>query len=152
MNERINLGKNAPHMYDKLISLKHDMQALIKDANINEGFSHLLLLRASQINGCAFCVRLHTKDALDTNESIERISVLPAWRETAYFDEKERASLQLVESICYIRDSHIPDDVYERAKKVLNEKEILAVQWLALVINALNILAISSRLEVKKEE
>lgn len=152
MNERINLGKSAPHMYDKLVSLKHDMQVLVKDANIKEGFSHLLLLRASQINGCAFCVRLHTKDALEVGESIERVSVLPAWKETGYFDEKERASLQLVESICYIRDSHIPDDVYEKVKEVLNEKEILAIEWLALIINALNILAISSRLEVKQED
>ncbi|WP_206732102.1 carboxymuconolactone decarboxylase family protein [Halarcobacter ebronensis] len=88
MDKRINLGKKAPHMYDKLISLKHDMQALIKDANINEGFSHLLLLRASQINGCAFCVRLHTKDALNSGESIERVSVLPAWRETEYLMKK----------------------------------------------------------------
>ncbi|RXJ54147.1 carboxymuconolactone decarboxylase family protein [Candidatus Marinarcus aquaticus] len=149
MDKRINLGKKAPHMYDKLISLKHDMQALIKDANMNEGFSHLLLLRASQINGCAFCVRLHTKDALDTGENIERISVLPAWRETEYFNEKERASLELVEAICYIKDTHFPNKVYEEAKEVLDEKEILAVEWLALIINALNILAISSRLEVK---
>ncbi|RXJ90829.1 alkylhydroperoxidase [Arcobacter sp. CECT 8983] len=149
MDKRINLGKEAPHMYDKLISLKHDMQALIKDANINEGFSHLLLLRASQINGCAFCVRLHTKDSLDAGETIERVSVLPAWRETEYFNEKERVSLELVEAICYIKDTHIPDTLYEKAKEVLTKKEILAVEWLALVINALNILAISSRLEVK---
>ncbi|RXJ93517.1 alkylhydroperoxidase [Malaciobacter molluscorum] len=149
MDKRINLGKEAPHMYDKLISLKHDMQALIKDANINEGFSHLLLLRASQINGCAFCVRLHTKDSLDAGETIERVSVLPAWRETGYFDKKERACLELVEAICQIRDTHVPEYVYENAKEVLTKKEILAVEWLALVINALNILAISSRLEVK---
>jgi AhpD family alkylhydroperoxidase len=149
MSERINLGKKVPHMYDKLISLKQDMKALIKDANINEGFSHLLLLRASQINGCAFCVRLHTKDALNVGESTERISVLPAWRETGYFDEKERASLELIEAICHIRDTHIPDKIYEDIKKILDEDEIIAVEWLGLVINALNILAISSRLEVK---
>lgn len=149
MTSRINLGKTNPNMFDKVIELKNEVKLLMNKANIKEGFSHLLLLRASQINGCAFCLRLHTKDALNCGESIERISVIPTWRETQYFNEKERASLALIEAICNISQGHVPDEVYEDATKVLNEDEITAVQWSAIIINTLNRIAISSRYEVK---
>jgi AhpD family alkylhydroperoxidase len=151
MTNRINLGKTNPNMFDKVIELKNEVKLLMNKAKIEEGFSHLLLLRASQINGCAFCLRMHTKDALHCGESIERISVIPAWRETQYFNEKERASLALIEAICNISQGQVPDKVYEDATKVLNEDEITAVQWSAIVINTLNRIAIISRYEVKAE-
>lgn len=149
MTNRINLGKSNPDIFNKVIDLKNEVKVLMKKGNIKEGFSHLLLLRASQINGCAFCLRMHTKDAIDCGESIERISVIPTWRETQYFNEKERASLALIEAICNISQGHVPDEVYENATKVLNEDEIAAVQWSAIVINTLNRIAICSRYEVK---
>lgn len=151
MTNRINLGKTNPNMFDKVIELKNEVKLLMNKAKIEEGFSHLLLLRASQINGCAFCLRMHTKDALACGESIERISVIPAWRETQYFNEKERVSLALIEEICNISQGQVPDEVYEDATKVLNEDEITAVQWSAIIINTLNRIAITSRYEVKAE-
>ncbi|MNE63621.1 Carboxymuconolactone decarboxylase family protein [compost metagenome] len=106
-------------------------------------------LRASQINHCAFCIRLHTRDALASDESSDRIAVLPAWRETGYFDLKERAQLALVEAITLVADGQVPDAVYEQAASALSKEEISAVEWLAVVINAWNRIAIASRYPVK---
>ena len=89
MSERINLGKSAPKLYQTLVSLDQLASEAVTSAGIAEGFSHLLVLRASQINQCAYCVRVHARDALASGETIDRISVLPAWRETSYFNEKE---------------------------------------------------------------
>jgi AhpD family alkylhydroperoxidase len=93
MPERINLGKSAPALYQAVTGLEKLTAEAVAFANIPDGFAHLLRLRASQLNQCAFCVRMHTRDALASGESSDRISVLPAWRETGYFTEKERASL-----------------------------------------------------------
>ncbi|RXJ80526.1 carboxymuconolactone decarboxylase family protein [Arcobacter sp. F2176] len=149
MTNKINLKKSNPTIFNKVIELNNEVKLLIKKANIEESFFHLLLLRVSQINGCAYCLRMHTKDALDCGESIERISVIPAWRETQYFNEKERASLSLVEAISNIIQGQVPNEVYEDVKEVLNEDEIAAVEWSAITMNTLNRIAIASRYEVK---
>ncbi|WP_044415055.1 carboxymuconolactone decarboxylase family protein [Halarcobacter anaerophilus] len=150
MTHRINLKKEVFSMYEKLSSMEEELKKLILDAKIEEGFFHLLKLRASQINKCAYCVRLHTKDALACGETIERISVIPAWEETEYFSLKERACLALVEEITTISEKQVPKEVYEEAIETLTKDEIVAVEWLAIVINSWNRLAISSRYIVKE--
>src|SRR3954470_922354 len=115
MTERINLGKSSPKLYQAVAGLERLASDALASAGIAEGFSHLLRLRASQLNQCAYCVRLHTHDALASGESIDRVSVLPAWRETEYFNGKERASLELIEAITLISDVQVPDLVYEQA-------------------------------------
>ncbi|QDF28802.1 carboxymuconolactone decarboxylase family protein [Halarcobacter anaerophilus] len=150
MTHRINLKKEVFSMYEKLSSMEEELKKLILDAKIEEGFFHLLKLRASQINKCAYCVRLHTKDALSCGETIERISVIPAWEETEYFSSKERACLALVEEITTISEKQVPKEVYEEAIETLTKDEIVAVEWLAIVINSWNRLAISSRYIVKE--
>jgi alkylhydroperoxidase family enzyme len=92
---------------------------------------------------------MHARDALASGETMDRLSVLPAWRETDYFNEKERAALALVEAVTLIADGQLPDSVYEQAAGVLSNEEIAAVEWLAVVINAWNRIAISSRTPVK---
>jgi AhpD family alkylhydroperoxidase len=149
MSERVNLGKSAPNLYGAVAGLDKLASEGAAKAGLAKGFTHLLRLRASQINQCAFCVRMHTSDALASGESIDRISVLPAWRETGYFDAKECASLELVEAITLISDGQVPDAVYEHAATRLSNEEISAVEWLAVVINAWNRIAISSRYPVK---
>jgi len=148
MSERINLGKAAPNLYEQVSALETELGGYLETAGIDTSFSHLLRLRASQINKCAFCARLHTKDALDGGVDIERISVLPAWRETDCFDGKEKASLALLEAITLISDGQVPDDVYEQAQSQLSEKEIAAIEWLSVVINTWNRIAITSRYKV----
>ena len=96
MSERVNLGKSVPALYQSVIELDRLVSAALATAGIAEGFSHLMRLRASQINQCAFCIRLHTRDALASGESTDRVAVLAAWRETKYYTLKERAALRKV--------------------------------------------------------
>jgi AhpD family alkylhydroperoxidase len=136
MSARVNLGKAAPELYQAV-------------SRLDEGFCHLLKLRASQINQCAFCVRMHTRDALASGESTDRLSVLTAWRETEYFTQKERAALELVEAITLISDGQVPDSVYAKAVEALSSEEMVAIEWLSVVINTWTRIAISSRYPVK---
>jgi AhpD family alkylhydroperoxidase len=149
MPGRVNLGKTRPELYQTVSSLDKLASRAAKDAGFDDGFCHLLRLRASQINQCAFCVRLHTRDAQASGEALDRISVLPAWRETHYFTAKERAALELVEAITLISDGQVPDSVYENAAELLSADEISAVEWLSVVINVWNRIAISSRYSVE---
>jgi len=149
MESRVNLGKAAPALYQSVIALDRLASDYAASVGIAEGFAHLLRLRASQINQCAFCVRLHTRDALASGESSDRIAVLVAWRETGYFTSKERAALELVEAITLISDGQVPDLIYEQAAIILSKDEISAIEWLAVVINIYNRIAIPSRYPVK---
>jgi AhpD family alkylhydroperoxidase len=148
MEKRVNPGKVAPQLYQAVIALDRTANEYAASAGLVEGFTHLLRLRASQLNQCAFCVRMHTRDALASGESIDRISVLPAWRETAYFDDKEKAALALCEAVTLIAHDQVPDSVYAQAAAVLSNEEIAAVEWIGIVINAWNRIAISSRYPV----
>ena len=148
MQERVNLGQAGRDLYQAMLALEGKLASALSAASIDKGFSHLLRLRASQINQCAFCVRMHARDALADGESQDRLGVLPAWRETGYFNEQERAALELVESITLVAADQVPDAVYERAAGVLNAEQIAAVAWLAVVINAWNRIAIASRYPV----
>lgn len=149
MTERPNLGKSAPAIYQAVVALDRLVSDALASAGIGPGFAHLLRLRASQINHCAYCIKVHTRDALASGEAAERATVLPAWRETDYFSEKERAALELVEAITLIAEDQVPDAIYERAAAVLSKNEIVAIEWLAVVINSWNRIAISSRYPVK---
>ena len=146
---RIKLGKAVPELYQTLGSLDEVVTVAGEAADMDTGFMHLLRLRASQINQCAYCVRLHTRDALASGETADRISLVSAWRHTEYFDDKERAALALVEAITLIADGQVPDEVYAQADAVLSEQEIAAVESLAVVINAWNRFSIASRVRVK---
>ena len=149
--KHVNLAQAVPELYKTVIELDKISTQKIKEAGINEGFSHLLKLRASQINQCSFCVRMHTQDAVKCGESIERIALTSAWRESEYFDAKERAALILIEEITLIAQQHFPDAAYENATKELNQDEIAAIEWLAIVINTWNRIAISSQYSVIPE-
>ena len=149
MTNRINLGKSAPKLYQAVAALDPLASEALASAGIADGFSHLLRLRASQLNQCAFCIRLHTRDAIANGASSDRISVLPAWRETEYFNQKERAALELVEAITLISDGQVPDAIYVQAAANLSSDEVSAIEWLAVVMNTWNRIAISSRYLVK---
>lgn len=150
--QRINLGKANPALYQAMLKLEELASQAARSVGLEDGFCHLLRLRASQINQCAFCVRMHARDAQASGESIDRISVLPAWRESQYFTGKEAAALALVETITSISDDQVPDAVYAAAAASLSGEEIAAVEWLAVVINAWNRIAISSRYPVKPDQ
>jgi len=149
VSERPNLKQSAPALYQAVVALDRLVSEALATAGIGQGFAHLLRLRASQINHCAYCIKVHTRDALASGEAAERATVLPAWRETDYFSDKERAALELVEAVTLISQDQVPDAVYERAAGVLSKEEIVAIEWLAIVINSWNRIAISSRYPVR---
>jgi AhpD family alkylhydroperoxidase len=148
---RVNLGKSAPDLYQAVVKLNRSASEFVASAGIAEGLSHLLRLRASQLNQCAYCVRLHTRDALASGESSDRISMLTAWRESQYFTDKERAAIALIEAVTLIAEGQVPEAVYTEAALVLSDQEISAIEWLGVVINAWNRIAISSRYPVRPE-
>ncbi|CAB1208467.1 carboxymuconolactone decarboxylase family protein [Acinetobacter bouvetii] len=147
--QRINLGKSAPELYKTVLELENLSMQKVQQAGMDIGFSHLLKLRASQINQCAFCVRMHTQDAIKVGETVDRIALISAWPESEYFSEKERAALSLIEEITLIAQQHFPDNAYAQAAQVLSADEITAIEWIAIVINTWNRIAISSQYQVK---
>ena len=144
MNPRLDFPNAAPAAFRAMLTLQQqaDRSALAPR------LLHLVKLRASQINGCAFCLRMHSRDALASGESADRLAVLPGWRETGYFSAKEQAGLALTEAITHIADGQLPDEVYAAAAAQLNPAEIASIEWLAIVINMWNRVAISSRYPV----
>src|SRR3954466_14025386 len=120
--------------------------AAASDAGLEPELLELVRIRASQINGCAFCLDMHTKDARAKGETEQRIYALNAWAETPFFGARERAALALAEAITLVHDGRVPDEVYREAAGVFKEDEIAAVIWCAIVINAYNRSAITTRM------
>jgi len=146
---RVLLGRVTPQLRDVLVDLERRTNELAAATGISPAFAHLLRLRASQMNGCAYCVRLHTREALELGESSDRIALVPVWRESQYFTEKEGAFLALIEAMTLISEGQIPDELYARVSGVLSEDEIAAVEWVGITINAWNRMSIASRPYVK---
>ena len=114
-------------------------------ARLEPRLFELVKIRASQINGCAYCIDMHTKDARLAGESEQRIYALNAWRETPFFTDRERAALEWTEAVTRVGDSHVPDDLYERVASQFDEAELVALTFGVVVINSWNRLSISFR-------
>ncbi|HEX5110854.1 MAG TPA: carboxymuconolactone decarboxylase family protein [Vicinamibacterales bacterium] len=106
---------------------------------------HLVEVRASQINHCAYCIDMHTKDARLAGETEQRIYALSAWREAPFFSERERAALEWTEAVTLVGDTHVPDDVYERVRQQFDEAELVALTFGVIVINSWNRLNVPFR-------
>lgn len=143
MKERMDLGKVEPQLYQGMIGLERAVSA----AGLDKKLQELIKIRASQINGCAFCLDMHTKDARKSGESEQRIYALNAWRETPFYTPAERAALALTEAVTLVASSHVPDEVYEEAARHFNENEIAKIIMAIVAINAWNRIAIATRKE-----
>ena len=108
---------------------------------------HLVALRASQINGCAFCLDMHWKDLRAAGESEERIYSLDVWRESPLYSERERAALELCEAMTLVAETHVPDDVWERARASFDDDELAQLVIAISAINSWNRLNITARVE-----
>src|SRR5438477_11580164 len=141
MEHRIAYNKYSPNALHAMFALeKH-----LKSSTIEEKLLHLVKLRASQINGCAYCIDMHSIDARAAGETEQRLYALDAWRETPFFTDRERAGLAWIEAVTLVSQTHVPDAVYDEAKKHFSEKEISDLTFIASTINAWNRLAIASR-------
>jgi len=114
-------------------------------AKIDPKLFELVKTRASQINGCAYCLDMHTKDARHNGETEQRLYALSAWRETPFYTDRERAALEWTEAVTLVSDSHVPDDVFERVSAQFSEPELVALTFGVVVINCWNRLSIAFR-------
>lgn len=144
-NERVALAEAAPTPYRSLLTLYRQVLDHCAAVDLPPALLELVKIRISALNGCAYCLRLHTRDAVANGESQERLAVLPAWRETGYFTDQERSALALAEAITRVGEGQVPDAVYHGAAAHLSDEQIAAVAWLAVAMNALNRVAITSR-------
>lgn len=139
MKTRINLNQIDPEAYKAMMG----MENYIHKSGLDKKYYELIKIRTSQINGCAYCLDMHTRDARKLGETEQRIYVLPAWRETSFFTEEEKAILALTEEITSIQ-GHVSDATFDNAITVLGEKTTQQVIFAAITINGWNRLAISS--------
>jgi AhpD family alkylhydroperoxidase len=117
----------------------------LDQAGIDPRLRELIRVRASQINGCAYCIDMHTKDARAIGETEQRLYALPAWRETPYFTERERAALAFTESVTLVADGHVPASDYDAVAAVFSPGEVAALVSLIVAINAWNAISVATR-------
>src|SRR4051812_245894 len=143
MKPRMEYWKVAPVAFKAMSSL----EAYLHDCGLDKALLHMVKLRASQMNGCAYCIDMHWKDARAAGETEQRLYGLDAWREAPYYTDRERAALQWVEALTTITDGHAPDAAFDALRAHFSEREIVDLTLLAAQINAWNRLAIATRLE-----
>jgi len=142
MNVRLNYGKVAAGIYDAMGRLDQ----YLGRCGVEEPLLHLVRLRASQINGCAYCLDMHWKDLRARGESEQRLYSLDAWRESPYYTERERAALAWTEAVTLITDGHVSDEVHQQVRPHFTEKELSDLTLAVATINAWNRLSIAARL------
>ncbi len=141
MEERIHYVKIAPGAIHAVLGV----EKYLRECGLEEGLLHLIRLRASQINGCAYCLDMHWKDLRAIGESEQRLYSLDAWEESPYYSERERAALAWTEAVTRVAETHVPDEVYEKAKKQFSEKELADLTLAVAAINMWNRLNIAGR-------
>ena len=141
MKPRLNAYQAAPAVMKAMMALESQVVA----NGLEPVLMELVKIRASQINGCAFCLHMHTRDARAKGEKEERIYLLDAWRESPLFSPRERAALAWTEAVTLVSQTHVPDEVYEQARAEFPEEELVKLTLLVTTINAWNRFAISFR-------
>ena len=141
MKPRMNFYQAAPETIDALNALENK----VKGSGLEQSLIELVKTRASQINGCALCINMHTQDAPKHSETEQRLYLLNAWREAPVYTERERAALAWTEAVTLISETHAPDDVYQQVREHFSETETVNLTMLIATINTWNRLAISSR-------
>ncbi|MDO3401444.1 carboxymuconolactone decarboxylase family protein [Mycolicibacterium neoaurum] len=148
MLPHVNISKQFAEPYKTFAALDAQVKAAIEQAELPVQLAELVKIRVSQINGCAFCLRMHTRDALAAGESSDRLAVLPAWWESQYFTEQEQAALMLAERVTRIGDEHRAAPALVDIEAALTAQQIAAVTWLVVVMNGWNRIAITSHYPV----
>src|SRR5881227_960857 len=141
MQPRINIGKAAPGVYQAMMGLGN----YLHQSGLELSLIDLIALRASQINGCAYCIDMHWKDLRANGESEQRLYGLDAWEESPYYTDRERAALRWAEAITNIQDGHASDDAYQPVRGQFSDKEIADLTLAITTINGWNRLSIAAR-------
>lgn len=143
MSQRISIPRLAPELYKAVGAL----DAAVTSAGIDNRLLHLLKLRASQINGCAYCVDLHVKEALADGIDAQTLHLVSVWRESPFFDARDRAVLEWTESVTLLADTGVPDAVYDAIRAEFSESDIARLTIAIGTINIWNRIAVSSRMQ-----
>ncbi|MFF5521854.1 carboxymuconolactone decarboxylase family protein [Streptomyces coeruleorubidus] len=146
---RIFIDKQSPEAFHALLQTSEAVRTVAAEAGLDRTVVELINLRVSQMNGCAYCLDLHTKTSLRSGESAQRLGVLAAWRDTEVFTQQERAALALAEVTTDPRDSASQAAAHQAAREVLTDDQISAAIWVAVTINAFNRVSIMSRHPVR---
>lgn len=141
MEARIDYAKAARGAYEAMLGL----EKYLHQCGLEQPLLDLIKLRVSQINGCAYCLDMHWKDLRANGETEQRLYGLDAWEESPYYSDRERAALAWAESVTKVRETHVPDEVYAKAKKQFSDKELADLTLAVATINAWNRLAIAGR-------
>ncbi len=143
MPARLNYVKTVPAVAQAMSGLDH----VVRDSGLEPSLLELIKLRSSQLNGCAYCLDMHAKDARAAGETEQRIYLLDAWRESPLYSARERAALAWTEAVTLVSHGHVPDDVYEQAHQQFTEPELVTLTLAVVAINGWNRLSIAFRAE-----
>lgn len=141
METRVNILKTTPEAYKAMMAL----EKFIASTSLTPTHKELIKIRASQINGCAYCINMHTRDARKLDETEQRIYLLNAWRETKLYTEEEQAILALTEEVTLIQN-HVSKETYDNARRLFDEEYLVAIIMMITTINAWNRIAISTEM------
>lgn len=141
---RIDYMKKAPAALRPML----DLERYLHQSGLGEGLIHLIKMRASQINGCAYCIDMHSKDARAGGETEQRLYALAAWHEAPFFSERERAALAWTDALTLISENDVSDDLYDEVRAHFSEKDLVDLTMVVVVINGWNRLAIPFRTPV----
>jgi AhpD family alkylhydroperoxidase len=141
MNARIDLMRVTPGIIQAMLGLERQVRTSSLDGTLLD----LVRMRASQLNGCAYCLDMHTKDARAGGETEQRLYALPAWRATPFYSARERAALDWTEALTLVSETHVPDDVYERVREQFTEDELMHLSLAVVSINGWNRLNVAAR-------
>jgi len=138
---RFDYARAAPAGYRAMLGL----ESFLHDCGLEVALIHLIKLRVSQINGCAFCIDMHWKDLRAIGETEQRLYALDAWRESPFYTDRERAALLWAEAVTRVTDGHVPDEVYDQVRTEFDDQGVANLTFAVATINAWNRLAIASR-------
>ena len=141
MEPRLDVSKIDPKAYHAMSAL----EAYVRNSGLEPALLELVKMRASQVNGCAYCIDMHSKDARAGGETEQRLYALNAWRETPFFTDRERAALAWTEAVTLVAEGHVPDAVYQEARQRFTDEELVNLTMAVVTINGWNRLSIAFR-------
>jgi AhpD family alkylhydroperoxidase len=141
MQPRLDLSKTAPEVYQAMLGL----EKTINNSGLEDILLELVKLRVSQINGCAYCIDMHTKDLRAKGQSEQRLYLLNAWRESPFYTDRERMALEWAETVTKVTEKHVPDEIYEQVRQQFSEEELVNLTLAVVAINGWNRLSIAFR-------
>ena len=148
MTQRIDYKKTAPGAFAAML----DLEAYLRSSGLEHSLLELVKIRVSQINGCAYCLDMHHRQARADGESQQRLDVLPAWAETTLFSDRERAALALAEAVTRLPAGHVPDEIFAPARRHFDDKALVDLTLAIIAINGWNRLAITFRVPPENHE